>query len=90
MEGVSKKMNRHGEPRRGVAIQGTVPLDGHVASLLAMTVKQRDAPLPGRSSGSFPSRFPESRTSWIKDSNAVGSALLSFRQGPGAIVRRAK
>ncbi len=32
--------NRHGEPRRGVAIQGGShrPLDGHVAALLAMTV----------------------------------------------------
>jgi len=31
---------RHGEPRRGVAIQGRShrPLDGHVVSLLAMTV----------------------------------------------------
>ncbi len=30
---------RHGEPRRGVAIQGRShrPLDGHVAALLAMT-----------------------------------------------------
>jgi len=33
-------MTRHGEPRRGVTIQESVPLmDGHVASLLAMTGK---------------------------------------------------
>jgi hypothetical protein len=29
---------RHGEPRRGVAIQRHHPLDGHGASRLAMTI----------------------------------------------------
>jgi hypothetical protein len=38
--GCCRPQSRHGEPRRGVAIQGPVraALDGHVASLLAMTV----------------------------------------------------
>jgi len=33
-------LTRHGEPRRGVAIQHHRPLDGHGAARLAMTKKE--------------------------------------------------